>query len=227
MLIITIFNEDARNDVFFKYWDNLRPQRVYQLPAAFSATWPSDLRMPQFEHVGSIFLCRETNLPTATIRFLQKIAISHACPSVIEGWGHCIDEGRRAAAVVVVLDGPPMNELVDSSNGVIVPASLGPPVQHLLPAKLCVWFPKNYYPPTCMTTVAEIGKALQRVLQMHSTERESLGAAAVSRSLRETDFFLGAIENIINNQVRGNNTCMYTYICVYVYTAFFIKVILE
>jgi len=45
----------------------------------------------------------------------------HLCSSEVEGFGHYINEARALAAVPVVLDAPPMNELVDKESGFLIP----------------------------------------------------------------------------------------------------------
>ena len=139
MLIAIAFHSDERNDSFFKYWNRLNPKPV-KLPPVLLNIWPAELPLPSFEAVGSIYLCVHS-VSFQVVNFLQKIAISHACPSVVEGWGHYIDEGRRAGAVVLVLDGAPMNELIDATCGVLIPAISGPPVQGIFQmyADICIY----------------------------------------------------------------------------------------
>lgn len=45
----------------------------------------------------------------------------HLCPSECEGFGHTVVEGMSAAAAILTVDGPPMNELVGPDRGVLVP----------------------------------------------------------------------------------------------------------
>lgn len=45
----------------------------------------------------------------------------HLCPSMIEGYGHYINEGRIASAIVLTIDAPPMNELITDTSGILIP----------------------------------------------------------------------------------------------------------
>jgi hypothetical protein len=59
---------------------------------------------------------------------MSSLLLSHAIhimPSEREGFGHSINEGRAAGAVLLVPDHPPMNELVRGSAGLLMrPAAL-------------------------------------------------------------------------------------------------------
>jgi glycosyltransferase involved in cell wall biosynthesis len=83
------------------------------------------------------------------LRDMQGSAFMHVCPSVREGFGHYINEGRAVGALVVTTDHPPMNELVQPQTGLLVPTEftksedgteLGPLTHlngHISAEKLC------------------------------------------------------------------------------------------
>jgi glycosyltransferase involved in cell wall biosynthesis len=56
----------------------------------------------------------------AALRRMQNSMGLHLCTSEAEGFGHYIVEAMSTGAVVVTTDAPPMNELVETSRGVLV-----------------------------------------------------------------------------------------------------------
>lgn len=47
----------------------------------------------------------------------------HLCTSATEGFGHYINESRAMSALVLALDGAPMNELITRDTGILIPTT--------------------------------------------------------------------------------------------------------
>ena len=69
---------------------------------------------------GGNIIVHQRFLGARELARLQNEAGVHVCTSLIEGFGHYINEARSCGAVVVTPDGPPMRELVDTANGFLV-----------------------------------------------------------------------------------------------------------
>jgi hypothetical protein len=106
----------------------------------------------------------------------------HLCTSEVEGFGHYINEARAMGALILVVDGAPMNELIDADSGILIrPASTTPMnrgIRHHVSAE-------------------DIADAVERVLTLNKDQRRALGAAARQRYLTEgRAFVIGVREKI-------------------------------
>lgn len=70
---------------------------------------------------SNIYICSGSD-KYENILQLQSKALANVCLSAIEGYGHYIDEARRAGSIVITLNGGPMAELINSDIGVMVDA---------------------------------------------------------------------------------------------------------
>lgn len=100
------------------------------------------------------------------------------CTSSTEGFGHHINEARAIGALVVTLDAPPMNELVDANSGVLVPYAETSPHHN-------GFFYKS--------TQDQLLEAITRIIEMPIEERASLGESARQRFVDEREVFCAAL----------------------------------
>lgn len=100
------------------------------------------------------------------------------CTSSTEGFGHHINEARAIGALVVTLDAPPMNELVDANSGVLVAYAETSPHHN-------GFFYKS--------TQDQLLEAITRVIEMPIEERASLGESARQRFHDEREVFCAAL----------------------------------
>ena len=224
-LIITGNNKAGGNTNLFKYWKSLK-SKLKPLPEPVLDKWEEwkqltntkESLLPQFENIGSIYFCN-TVLEYTVIQFLQSVAEVHMCPSLIEGWGQYIDEGRRAKAVVLTLNAPPMNELIRDSNsdgnthkngntgntgntGILVKASKGPTMRQLLPYGWTQYFTKdNYYNTflygTYKTSVNDLYHSINRILKMTTEQKQKIGKNALQQSLKDFENFKKQFSKVI------------------------------
>jgi hypothetical protein len=106
----------------------------------------------------------------------------HICTSQMEGFGHYINEARSIGALILALDAPPMNELIDQRSGVLIPVSKKVP--HL----------KGF---RYIATPNAIQQRIMEVTEMLPNERAALGANAKDRFEKEQALFLKNLRNII------------------------------
>jgi hypothetical protein len=214
-LIITGNNKAGGNTNLFKYWKSLNP-KLKPLPESVLDKWSEwkqltntkESLIPQFENIGSIYFCN-TVLEYNVIQFLQLIGEIHMCPSLIEGWGQYIDEGRRAKAVVITLNAPPMNELIrdsnsDSDTGILVKASKGPTMRQLLPYGWTQYFTKDkqyttFLYGTYKTSINDLYHSINRILKMTTEQKQTIGNNALHQSLKDFENFKTQFSKLIMN----------------------------
>ena len=195
-LIMTGNNKARGNTNLFKYWKSLKP-KPRPLPDIVLKKWEewkilthtASISLPPFETIdsSSVYFCN-TVLDYSIIQFLQSVAGVHMCPSLIEGWGQYIDEGRRSQSVVLTLDAPPMNELIkDGTSGILVKASKGPSMRQLLPNPWTQYFTKNkeynkFLYTTYKTSINDLYNSISRILTMTLEQKRQLGINALKQS---------------------------------------------
>jgi len=124
---------------------------------------------------------------------LYRIAGVYLCPSVAEGFGHYINEGRMTKSVVITTDSEPMNELIDKSNGVLIPVNYKQSIKNYIP-----WV-KFLSSETKVAVVheEEIIKKLIEVDNMSVSDKIKMGNISRERYERDTKFFEEKFSSLI------------------------------
>ncbi len=174
------------------YWD--------ALPRELGVAYNTDGgAIPNLERHGNVYLARRVLTASERDVVAGRAAI-HLCPSVAEGFGHCINGARAAGAVTVITDAPPMNELVDATCGIVAESSPGRTMAELNPTQ-----GKNYPPAiaalqTHAVAPASLMAATTQALGLTAVARARLGAAARARYLDERAHFFAAVDRIVSKK---------------------------
>ena len=95
--------------------------------------WPTlVIKMPKRSSIGPIgqnVTVIDGYLPYEELAAMQNRYGLHLCPSRSEGWGHTLVEAMSTGSIVVTTDAPPMNEVVTSATGKLVPYARTEPRQ--------------------------------------------------------------------------------------------------
>jgi hypothetical protein len=108
----------------------------------------------------------------------------HICTSQMEGFGHYINEARAVGALIITLDAPPMNELVESSFGILIPTTKSSTHNHGV---------------RFIASQKAIEEGISQVIEMPVEERKRLGAKARIQFIKEQNEFSSRLHSIIFN----------------------------
>jgi hypothetical protein len=106
----------------------------------------------------------------------------HLCTSEVEGFGHYINEARAIGALVVTVDAPPMNEMVDAESGFLV--------KHR--SKLPLNYGTRY-----LIDEDDLEATIDEILDLDPPSRRRLGDAARDRFHTEQRVFLRRFANTV------------------------------
>lgn len=120
--ILIISRSDGPGDKeYLQYWNELSPVRIVE--------W-NGIVIDGEQYRNIIFT---KYLDQHEKEKLYSIAGIFMCPSVAEGYGHYINEGRLSGSIVVTTDSAPMNELIDNYSGILIPVQYKLPIKSYIP----------------------------------------------------------------------------------------------
>jgi hypothetical protein len=106
----------------------------------------------------------------------------HICTSQMEGFGHYINEARSIGALIIILDAPPMNELIDSNCGIVIPVK-----QHF----------HHHHGVRFIATSEAIKEGVLQALKMPIQTRIKLGEKARDRFIKEQKDFSSRLKSAV------------------------------
>ncbi|CAH0484383.1 unnamed protein product [Peronospora farinosa] len=112
------------------------------------------------------------------------------CTSVLEGYGHYINQARANAALIVTTDAPPMNELLSRESAILVPHPSTDVEKQLLGGTFNG--EHGLRGVKGMATYVkgdEICNAVEHILEMTPEERQAMGKRARKQYVLDTQFF--------------------------------------
>lgn len=116
------------------------------------------------------------------VEIKNKIGI-HLCPSIVEGFGHYVNEARKVKSFVITSDLAPMNELITSDTGYLVKCNeIGKKKNG---ADLCFINPEDIY------------KSVKYVLDMDIDKRIEMVENARNAFDEDTKYFENAIKELV------------------------------
>lgn len=112
-------------------------------------------------------------------------------PSVTEGYGHCINEARSARGLIITVDSPPMNELIDQNSGILVPVEKKVPSSRFTDHKLSL-------PGSLGTVITTDGlaNAITRYFNMSQGEKNKMRERARKRYEEDRTFLITTLGQI-------------------------------
>lgn len=172
-----------------KYWHSLLPiKSIFEI----------DGYVIEVERKDNVFLTR-SYLNNNILNHLIMRASIHLCPSLMEGWGHIINQGRMAGSIVITTDSPPMNELIQNGkNGITIPIdqkkSYKMEMLNPIYKKYYVYPIKNM--PIYLIDKYSMMSAVRYAITLSSEKREQLGKNAFKSYLEDTKFFIEKIQEL-------------------------------
>ena len=155
------------------------------LPPIAIQCYGYSLKIPKWIEAGNIrFFLGFLDEQELNVNLLSRGI--HICTSQMEGFGHYINEARSIGALIITLDAPPMNELIDSSCGIVIPTKE---------------YSQHNNGIRFTATSKAITDGILRALELPIENRRVLGMEARNRYLKEQDDFCIRLRSVVSSVI--------------------------
>lgn len=145
--------------------------------SCFKSCYDNLKKYSDIKKLSNVKLYKE-KIPSKTYNKIVSDTECFVCPSYMEGYGHYINEGRGNAAFIITTDGPPMNELIDNTCGILIDAK-----------------PKNIeikgfkYARSFFISEKSLKVAIEKYLSLSKNEIDNMRTKSYNRFVSDTIFF--------------------------------------
>lgn len=105
LILVITFNPLKKK--YINFWKKLKPMKRNSIHG----------RSVKCEKVLNIYMVKQLN--DADYAYFREKAGFYICPSIVEGFGHYINEGRCNSSVTITTNASPMNELIRDTHRLI------------------------------------------------------------------------------------------------------------
>lgn len=118
---------------------------------------------------------------------LKNKAGIHLCPSIVEGYGHYINESRKVKSLVITTNFAPMNELVNDTCGILINCSS--------------YGNKKNGTTLCFVNEDDIYEAVKRALNLPTEIKEKLVNKAYEKYIEDENQFKTSMKKLIEENM--------------------------
>lgn len=154
------------------------------LPSLTLQAYQTGFSLPRWSLCGNLRVFLGFSSPEEYRAEFRRHGI-HLCTSQTEGFGHYINEARSIGAVVIALDAPPMNELIDTESGILIPYGRS------------VRFNMGF---RYIATSSAIRDGILKVISLSREQRLTLGGNAKRRYQKDALAFKQRLMEIVTSQ---------------------------
>lgn len=133
--------------------------------------------------INSNIILTQRHISENELNYLMNLYKYHLCPSQVEGFGHYINEGLSCSSVVITSNAPPMNELINEENGIL----MNPNIQIT-----------NLGVIKCLYSISDIEKCVKKCLTMSEEEYVTTSTKGYDSFTLNHEKFVEKINLILN-----------------------------
>ena len=179
LILIITFN--PQNNQYKDFWKKLNPVKRTTLNG----------RPLHCEKVNNIYMVKRLN--DLDYAYYREKAGFYICPSLMEGFGHYINEGRCNSSVTITTNAPPMNELIRDPRRLIKVSKSIPSFHHMS------WLKYLYKGPARANIIdfADFTKKMNYILSLAPRELKKIALRDYGEFVRDHHHFTEVIKKMI------------------------------